>query len=303
MRVGAIFSQADGGTDPAMMRRYAVDLEAAGFAHLMAYDHMLGASAERLAGGEFGGFGTPPYTDQHTFEEILVLFGHLAAVTTDLGFVTSVLVLPQRQAAAVAKQVATIELLSGGRLRLAVGVGWNWAEYEALGVDFGARTAILEEQIEVMRALWTQPLVTYRGAHHVLDRVGINPLPSRPIPIWMGTKGSTPALRRVVRLADGWMPLLLPGIDEVDLESGVRRVRELCEEMGRDPETLPIHGRVYLSPGEKGNGWQREVEQAIELGFSDLSVGVNRLAHPGLGLEFHLRVLLEVKPELDALVR
>jgi probable F420-dependent oxidoreductase len=298
VRVGAIFSQADGGTDPEMIRRYACDLEAAGFDHLMAYDHMLGASAERLAGGEFGGFGSPPYTDQHTFQEILVLFSHLAAVTTRLEFVTSVVVLPQRQAAAVAKQVATIDLLSGGRLRLAVGVGWNWAEYEALGADFRARTAILEEQIDVMRALWTQPLVTYRGRHHVLDRVGINPLPARAIPIWLGTKGSTAALRRVVRLAEGWMPLLLPGIDEVDLATGVRRVRELCEEAGRDPASLPIHGRVYL-----GNGWQREVEQALELGFSDLSVGVNRLAHPGLGLDFHLRALLEVKPELDALVR
>ena len=112
------------------------DLEAAGYAHLMAYDHMLGASAERLATGEFGGFGTPPYTDQHTFQEILTLFAHLSAVTTTLGFVTSVVVLPQRQTAAVAKQVATIDLLSGGRLRLAVGVGWNWAEYEALGADF-----------------------------------------------------------------------------------------------------------------------------------------------------------------------
>ncbi|MBI5090642.1 MAG: LLM class F420-dependent oxidoreductase [Actinobacteria bacterium] len=298
MKVGAIFSQADGGTDPEMMRRYARDLESAGFAHLMAYDHLLGASAERLSGGEFGGFGTPPYTDQHTFQEILVLFSHLAAVTDDLEFVTSVVVLPQRQAAAVAKQVATIDLLSGGRLRLAVGVGWNWAEYEALGADFGARTEVLEEQIEVMRALWTQPLVTFHGAHHRLDGVGINPRPARPIPIWIGTKASTAALRRVVRLADGWMPLLLPGIDEVDLATGVRRIRQLCEEAGRDPATLPIHGRVYL-----GDGWQGEVEQAIELGFSDLSVGVNRLAHPGLGLDFHLRALLEVKPELDALVR
>jgi hypothetical protein len=107
----------------------------------------------------------------------------------------------------------------------------------------------------------------------------------------------------VVRLADGWMPLLLPGIDEIDLASGVRRVRRLCGEMGRDPATLPIHGRVYLSPDERGDRWRREVEQALELGCSDLSVGVNRLAHPGLGLDFHLRALLEAKPVLDALVR
>jgi probable F420-dependent oxidoreductase len=257
---------------------------------------VLGASAERLATGEFGGFGTPPYTDQHTFHEILVLFSHLAAVTTTLEFVSSVVVLPQRQTAVVAKQVSTIDLLSGGRLRLAVGVGWNWAEYEALGADFAARTEVLEEQIEVMRALWTQPLVTFSGKHHHLDRVGINPLPSRPIPIFMGTKASTDALRRVVRTADGWMPLLLPGIDSVDLATGVERIRRLAEDEGRDPASLPIHGRVYL-----GDGWQRQVDQAAELGFSHLSVGVNRLAHPGLGLEFHLEALLGVKPELDAL--
>lgn len=297
MRVGAILSQADAGVDADLIRRYAQDIESAGFDHLMAYDHVLGASAERLATGQFGGFGTPPYTDQHTFHEILVLFSHLAAVTTTLQFVTSVVVLPQRQTAVVAKQVSTIDLLSGGRLRLAVGVGWNWAEYDALGADFAARTDVLDEQIQVMRALWTQPLVTFSGRHHQLDRVGINPLPSRPIPIVMGTKASTAALRRVVRTADGWMPLLLPGIDSVDLATGVERIRRIAAEEGRDPATLPIHGRVYL-----GDGWQSEVAQAVELGFDDLSIGVNRLAHPGLGLEYHLDALLAAKPELDALV-
>jgi probable F420-dependent oxidoreductase len=296
MRIGAILSQADAGVDAQLIRGYAQGLESVGYDHLMAYDHVLGASAERLSSGEFGGFGTPPYTDQHTFHEILVLFSHLAAVTTTLQFVTSVVVLPQRQTAVVAKQVSTIDLLSGGRLRLAVGVGWNWAEYEALGADFAARTEVLEEQIEVMRALWTQPLVTFSGKHHQLDRVGINPLPSRPIPILMGTKGSTEALRRVVRTADGWMPLLLPGIDAVDLATGVERIRHIAEDEGRDPATLPIHGRVYL-----GDGWQGQVHQAAELGFSHLSIGVNRLAHPGLGLGFHLEALQAVKPELDAL--
>jgi probable F420-dependent oxidoreductase len=296
MKIGAILSQADAGVDPDVIRQYAQGVESSGYDHLMAYDHVLGASAERLAGGEFGGFGTPPYTDQHTFHEILVLFSHLAAVTTSLDLVTSVLVLPQRQTAVVAKQVSTIDLLSGGRLRLAVGVGWNWAEYEALGADFAARVDVLEEQLEVLRALWTQPLVTFAGRHHQLDRVGINPLPRRPIPIFMGTKGSTEALRRVVRLADGWMPLLLPGIDTVDLATGVQRVRQLCDEAGRDPATLPIHGRVYL-----GEGWQRQVDQAADLGFSHLSIGVNRMAHPGLGLAFHLEALQTAKPEIDAL--
>jgi len=297
MQIGAIFSQADSGTDPEAIRRYAQTVESAGFDHLMVYDHVLGASHARLDGGRFGSFPSPPYTSEHTFHEVLVLFSHLAALTSTLELVTSVLVLPQRQTTVVAKQVATLDLLSAGRVRLAVGVGWNWAEYESLGADFDARTDVLDEQIDVLRALWTEPLVTFSGRHHDLDRVGINPLPARPIPILMGTKASSEALRRVVRKADGWMPLLLPGIDPVDLATGVGRLRQIATDEGRDPETLPIHGRVYL-----GDGWQREVEQAAQLGFSHLSVGVDRIANPGLGLDFHLDALLAVQPEVASIV-
>ena len=181
MRIGAVFSQADSGTDPDAIRKWAVDAEAAGFEHLMAYDHVLGASTERLGPGPFGNFPKAPYTSEHTFHEILVLFSHLAALTTRMSFITSVLVLPQRQTAVVAKQIASIDLLSGGRIRLAVGVGWNAAEYEALGVDFADRTAMLEEQIDVMRLLWSQPIVDFDGRFHHLRGVGINPLPTHPV--------------------------------------------------------------------------------------------------------------------------
>src|ERR1043165_3446014 len=166
MRIGAVFSQADSGTDPAAIRQWAIDAEAAGFDHLMAYDHVLGASAERLGPGPFGSFPKAPYTSEHTFHEVLVLFGHLAAVTARIALITSVLVLPQRQTAVVAKQIATLDLLSSGRIRVAVGVGWNTAEYEGLGVDFADRTAILEEQIDVLRLLWSQPLVAFDGEFH-----------------------------------------------------------------------------------------------------------------------------------------
>ncbi len=135
-----MFSQADSGTDAAAIRSWVRTAEAAGFEHLMAYDHVLGASAERLGSGPFGSFPSPPYTNEHVFHEILVLFSHLAAITERLEFVTSVLVLPQRQTALVAKQLATLDLLSEGRLSVAVGVGWNAAEYEGLGVDFAERT-------------------------------------------------------------------------------------------------------------------------------------------------------------------
>ncbi len=297
MKIGAVFSQADSGTDPELIRRFARTAEDEGFCHLMAYDHVLGASPERLGPGPFGSFPSAPYTHQHVFHEILVLFSHLAAVTTRLEFVTSVLLLPQRETALAAKQIATIDLLSRGRLRVAVGVGWNRVEYESLGYDFANRTKRLEEQIDVLRKLWTEPLVTFRGRYHRLDRVGINPLPSRAIPILIGSGAAEPTLRRVVRKADGWMPLLLPGLDKEDVATGVERLRRIAAEEGRDPASLTIHGRVYLD-----DGWQREVESALELGFSDLSIGYNRLANPGRSHEEHLDAIVAVKPEIDRIV-
>ncbi len=297
MRIGAVFSQADSGTDPDAIRQWAIDAESAGYEHLMAYDHVLGASAERLGPGPFGSFPNAPYTSEHTFHEILVLFSHLAALTTRMSFVTSVLVLPQRQTAVVAKQVASIDLLSGGRIRLAVGVGWNAAEYEGLGVDFANRTALLEEQIDVIKMLWTQPVVSFEGRFHKLDRVGINPLPTHAIPILIGSGAAEPVLRRVVRKADGWMPLLIPGLDPIDIASAVTKLRQFCEEAGRDPATLPIHGRVYIGPG-----WQAALEQAMQLGFADCSIGFNRLAQPGLSHAEHLDAVIAAKPEIDKLV-
>lgn len=295
MQIGAIFSQANSGTDPAAIRRFAVELERAGYGSLMAYDHILGASPERLGPGPFGAFPKAPYTSDHTFHEVLALFGHLSAVTSTMELVTSVLVLPQRQAPLVAKQVATIDLLSGGRLRLAVGAGWNAAEYQGLGVEYGERTARLEEQVEVMRRLWSEPLVTFDGRFHTLDRVGINPLPPRPIPVLLGTGGSDPVLRRVARIADGWMPLLAPGLDAIAFPDALARLRQLCEEQGRDPDTVPVWGRAYLGPG-----WQETVIRAKELGCADFSIGVGR--DPDATLDQHLDELLAVKDEVDRLV-
>jgi probable F420-dependent oxidoreductase len=297
MNLGIVFSQADSGTDPDAIRAWARRAEAAGFDHLMAYDHVLGASAERLGPGPFGPFPAAPYTADHTFHEILTLFSHLAGVTTRIGFVTSVLVLPQRSTGLVAKQVATVDRLSGGRLRLAVGAGWNAAEYDGLGAEFDTRRDRLEEQVEVLRRLWTEPLVTFDGKFHHLDRVGINPLPDHPIPIYLGTGAADAVLRRVVRAGDGWMPLLIPGLDRITVADGVRRLRELCAEVGRDPATLPIHGRVYL-----GDGWQARVEEAVELGFADLSIGFNRLAQPGRHHDEHLDEVIAVKPDVESII-
>lgn len=296
MQTGVVFSQADSGTDPDAIRAWATRAEDAGFGHLLAYDHVLGATAERLGPGPFGSFDAPPYTSDHVFHEILVLFAHLAAVTTRIEFVTSVLVLPQRRAALVAKQIATLDLLSGGRIHPAVGVGWNAAEYEGLGADFASRTAMLEEQIHVLRSLWDAPVVDVEGRFHRLVGVGINPRPTRRIPISIGSGAAEPVLRRVARLADGWMPLLIPGLDAIALADAVRRLREICDEIGRDPATLPIHGRVYL-----GEGWEARVDEALELGLEKLSVGFDRLAEPGVDHDRHLDAILEVKPRLDAM--
>ncbi len=297
MHVGIVFSQADSGTDASAIRQWAIDAEAAGFHHLMAYDHVLGGTVERLMSARFGSFQTPPYTADHTFHEILSLFSHLSAVTTAMRFVTSVLVLPQRQAAVAAKQIATVDLLSGSRIDVAVGVGWNAVEYESLGADFSQRTAMLEEQIEVMRHLWRQPIVEFDGRFHTLHGVGINPRPTRAIPILLGCGGSDPVLRRVVRVADGWMPLLIPGLDPIPFATAARRLRELSDEAGRDPATLSIHGRAYL-----GDGWQRNVEDAMEAGCSHLSFGFNRMLNPGFTHRQQLEAVLAAKPELDALV-
>lgn len=296
MQVGIVFSQADSGTDPVAIRQFAIDAEAAGFGHLMAYDHILGASADCFE-GPVGSFPAAPYTDKHSFHEILTLFSHLSAVTTTLEFATSVLVLPQRQTAVAAKQIATVNLLSSGRLHVAVGVGWNWVEYSALGTAFETRSKRLSEQMTVMRRLWTEPLVTFNGEFHYMDRVGINPLPGRAFPLWMGTGASDSTLKRVVADADGWMPLVIPGLDPIDVATGVRRLRQLAEDAGRDPASMPVWGRVYLGPG-----WQAGVEEGVALGYSHLSVGFNRMTNPGVPHAKQLEEIIEAKAEVDRIV-
>ena len=298
MRIGVVFSQADSGVDPVAIREWAVAADAAGLHHLLAYDHVLGAPVERTGADACPPFPEPPYTDQSTFHETLTLFAHLAAVTERLEFATSVLVLPQRQTALAAKQIATVDRLSGGRVNIAVGAGWNHAEYAGMGVEFADRTAILTEQIELLRRLLTEPLVTFSGRFHTLDRVGINPLPDRSIPIWVGSQGTDAALRRVVRTADGWMPLLLPGIDGFDLVDRVTKLRRLYEEVGRDPATLPVWGRHYL---DGTDSWKGATEQAVALGFSHFSLGWNRFAGPPIDHRGHLDAVLAVLDDVRTL--
>src|SRR6201996_5865267 len=205
MKIGAIFPQLDIAADIGAIREYGHALDESGFDHLLAFDHVVGADPAVHIG--WNGF----YDLHTTFHEPLVMFGYLAAVTTTLELVTGIIILPQRQTVLVAKQAAEVDLLSGGRLRLGVGLGWNAVEYGALGEDFSTRGKRSDEQVELMRKLWTEPSVTFNGRYHQVTGAGIAPLPiQRPIPVWFGA-ASPRAFRRAGRLGDGWFPMVGPG--------------------------------------------------------------------------------------------
>jgi probable F420-dependent oxidoreductase len=235
MRIGVVFPQTEIGADAGAVRAYAEHVEALGFTHLLAYDHVVGADPNVHAGWD------GPYDLHNTFHEPLVTFGYLAAVTTSLELVTGILILPQRQTVLVAKQAAEVDLLSGGRLRLGVGLGWNAVEYEALGEDFSNRGKRSEEQVDLMRTLWTEQTVTYHGTYHQVTGAGLAPLPiQRPIPVWFGAS-SPRACRRAGRLGDGWFPLVGPG---PKLEQALQEVAQAATEAGRDPAQIAMEGRV-----------------------------------------------------------
>jgi probable F420-dependent oxidoreductase len=239
MKVGVIFPQTESSADPAALRHYVQAVEEIGFEHLAFYDHVLGASPDR-PGGWRG-----PYTDKDLFHEVLVVLGYIAAITTRIGLVTEVLILPQRQAVLVAKQAAEVDILSGGRLRLGVGLGWNRVEMEAMGEDFHTRGRRIEEQVAVLRRLWTEPVVDLDGEFHHLPKVGINPRPERQIPIWFGGTADA-AKRRAARLGDGW---LMNTPTEGDPRAALEQVRGYLAEAGRDPSTFGIEARVGLRGG------------------------------------------------------
>ena len=242
MQLGAVFPQAEfGRVDPDEIVGFVRRLEAAGYDHLLVYDHVLGADS--VARADWDGF----YDHRDPFLEPLVLFAYLAR-ECNMEFVTDVLVLPQRQTALVAKQVATLDLLAPGRIRLGVGIGWNAVEYDSLGVDFSTRAARVEEQIGLLRRLWTEPTLVHHGAHDAVDAAGIAPLPTRPVPIWIGTSTNPRALARVGRLADGWIPMpnVQPGHG---FEAAWEAVRTAAVQAGRDPDTLGLEGHVHLRSG------------------------------------------------------
>ena len=267
MQIGVVFPQVEIGNDPARIKEYAQAAEDLGYRHLVAYDHVLGA--ER-AGRPSEWRGT--YDHRDSFHEVFVLLGYLAAVTTRLELGVAVLVLPQRQTALAAKQVAELDVLSGGRLRLGVGLGWNSPEFEALGANFRDRARRIEEQIAVLRLLWTSELVDYRGRWHRIDRLGINPLPlQRPIPLWMGGDAD-PAMKRIARLADGWFTYLQP--DEKGRDQ-LARFHSYVREAGRDPARVGVEGRVNAFRGDR-DYWARTAAGFAEMGLSHLEFNTMR---------------------------
>jgi probable F420-dependent oxidoreductase len=237
MKLGAVFPQTEIGTDPERIRSYAIGIEEAGFDHLVAYDHVLGHRPQDPAA--WANLG--PYTDVHAFHEVFVLFGHLAAITSRIEFATEVLVLPQRQTVLVAKQAAELDLLSGGRLRLGIGVGWNPEEFRALGMNFHDRGKRSVEQIEVLRRLWTEELTTMDGSFHTIKAGAVNPRPAHEIPIWIGGHAAV-TLKRAAAIADGFM--LEDSLEEAP--AVIATLQAQLIENRRDPLKFGLAARIQL---------------------------------------------------------
>ncbi len=277
MRIGVVFPQTELGGDAGAVRAWAQRAEELGFTHVLAYDHVVGADPAVHTGWD------GPYDVHTTFHEPMVLYGYLAAVTS-MELVTGIIILPQRQTALVAKQAAEVDLLTGGRFRLGIGLGWNAVEYEALGQDFSSRGRRAEEQVGLLRRLWTEPSVTFSGSFDRVTGAGLAPLPvQRPIPVWFGAQ-SERAYRRAGRLADGWFPQVPPG-PRLDEARGV--VERAAAAAGRDPAGLGMEGRA---------SWRGSPEKLAEHAATWRDAGATHLSVNTMGsglptVDDHLRAL------------
>lgn len=230
MKIGITYPQNELRGDPEAVRRIGLAAEELGYDHLLAYDHVLGATHDRepkLTG---------PYTEKDPFHDPFVMFAYLAGMTQRLQFVTGILILPQRQTVLVARQAADLDLLSGDRLRLGVGIGWNYVEYTALGQDFHTRGKRLAEQVELLRRLWVEPLVTFEGSFDRVDRAALNPRPRRSIPIWFGGFAEA-ALRRAAALGDGFI-FSGNGLEQV------ARLKQFVREAGRGEDPFGLQNNI-----------------------------------------------------------
>jgi probable F420-dependent oxidoreductase len=285
MQIGVVFPQTELGGDVAAVRTYATEVERLGYAHLLAYDHVVGADPEVHKGWN------GPYDVHTTFHEPFVMFGFVAAITK-LELVTGIIILPQRQTVLVAKQAAEVDLLTNGNFRLGIGLGWNAVEYEALGKDFTDRGKRSEEQVDLLRRLWTEQSISYDGKTEHVTGAGIAPLPvQRPIPVWFGV-ASKRAFERAGRLGDGWFPMVAPG---PKLDSAKAIVDAAAVEAGRDPASIGMEGRA--SWGEAGlAGLLTEIGQWQDAGATHLSINTMRAGFASV--DEHLAVLSTVADAL-----
>lgn len=280
MKIGAVFPHLEIGADPVVIRDWAQTAEDLGYSHLLVYDHVIGAVHEGREPPLWG-----PYTEASAFHEAMVLLGYFASCTSRVELVTGILILPQRQTVLVAKQAAEVDLLSGGRLRLGVGTGWNYVEYEALNETFSNRGRRQAEQIELLRELWSEPVLDYSGEWHRIDRAGLRPLPGRRIPIWLG--GFTDAaFRRAAALADGF----IFGGSQSDSLAALERLRGYLQGphaegrfQGEAHRTFGIEAMVNYQSGP--DGWRRDIEEWQAAGADYVSMRSMALRGMGEGLE------------------
>jgi len=281
MQVGIVFPQVEIGSDPGAIRAYVDAVSGLGYRHLLAYDHVVGADPTVHVGWK------GPYDIHSTFHEPMVLFGYLAGIT-DLELVTGIVIAPQRQTVLLAKQAAEVDVLTGGRLRLGVGLGWNRLEYEALGKEFSDRSKRLVEQVTLLRRLWSDQSVTFEGEYEEVHGVGLAPMPvQRPIPIWVGGSAES-ALARIGRLADGWFPQAPLG---PDLDKAIRIVTESAEQAGRAP--IPFEGRVTVG-NDRAEAIEAQVNGWREIGARYLSL--NTMGQGYGTVEQHIAALSQAAP-------
>jgi probable F420-dependent oxidoreductase len=290
MKIGVVFPSTDVIDNIGFIRDFAQTAEALGYSHLLLPDHVLGAVRDPRVPPLTGPY---TYTESTPFHEPLVTFAYLAAITTRIEFSTGILIAPQRETALLAKQAAQLAILSGDRFRMTLGTGWNWVEYEALNATWHNRGRRQEEQIDLLRRLWTQDVLDYRGNWHRIDRAGICPRPSQPIPIWLG--GHTDiAYRRAGRLAEGFT---FQGINKAEATEVVSKLREYVAASGRDPAAFGIEGGVAVHSDR--SKWNSHLQTWRDLGASHVVLRtMSRLGKELGDRNDHIRMMKEYAEEV-----
>jgi probable F420-dependent oxidoreductase len=282
MEIGAVVPHNEIGSDPGAIAAYVQGVEALGLTHLVIYDHVLGADRSRPGGFE------GPYDKDVAFHEPLTFFAFVAGLTSRVELVTAVLILPQRQTVLVAKQAAEVAVLSNNRLRLGVGTGWNVVEYDALNEAFGNRGRRQAEQVELLRRLWSEDVVTFEGAFHTVEWAGINPRPSVPIPIWFGG-GAPVVLERCAVLGDGWVPLVGPNDDA---RSALDTIRSHREQAGLSMDGFAVQAQAQYVGGNPDR-WRTFASRWRDIGATHLAIGTQNAG--AANVDGHLARLAEVR--------